>query len=226
MKKKAVVIHSGGLDSSLCLALAAREFGPSEVLSISFCYGQRHKPEITQAEKICKTWGIDHMLLNIDCLEKITESALIGHSIPMNQEDGKAANTLVMGRNGLMVRLGAIHAQHLGAHYIYTGIIEVDAKKMGYRDCTRAYMDLKQEILRQDLGDPMLEIRTPLVYMSKKETLELSYSLGILPFLLQESISCYEGKKLQGCGNCFSCEIRNNAIAEFLSEHKEFPAPF
>jgi len=226
MKKKAVVIHSGGLDSSLCLALAAREFGPHNVLSISFCYGQRNEPELAQADKICKTWDIDHTLLNIDCLEKITKSALIGHSIPMKHAEGQSANTLVTGRNGLMVRLGAIHAKHLGAHYLYTGIIEVDGKKNGYRDCTRAYMDLKQEILRQDLADPTFEIRTPLVFMTKKETLELSYSLGILPFLLQESISCYEGKKLQGCGQCFSCEIRNNAIAEFLSEHKEFPTPF
>jgi 7-cyano-7-deazaguanine synthase len=125
-----------------------------------------------------------------------------------------------------MVRLGAIHAQHLGAHYLYTGIIEVDAKKMGYRDCTRNYMDLKQEILRMDLADPLFEIRTPLVYMTKKETLELSYELGILPFLLQETISCYEGIKVQGCGKCPSCEIRNHAIAEFMSEHPNFPAPF
>lgn len=196
MKKKAVVIHSGGLDSSLCLALAIREFGVENVLSLSFCYGQRHEPELKQAADICQCWGVDHVELSIECLQEITQSALIGNKIPIKHH-GQEANTIVIGRNGLMAQIGAIHANYLGAHCIFMGIIEVDAHKMGYRDCTREYVDLKQQSLRIDLADPSFEIRTPLVKMSKKETLELSHELGILEFLLDKSISCYEGVRHQ-----------------------------
>lgn len=226
MKKSAIVIHSGGLDSSLCLQLAMREFGPKNVLSLSFSYGQRHLPEIVQAKKICQAWNVDHLLLSIDCMEQITESALIGHSQAIEHNANGGANTLVLGRNGLMARLGAIHAQHLGAQCIYLGVIEVDAKRMGYRDCTREYWDLKQQILRMDLADPNFEIRTPLVYMSKCETLELSHKLGVLEFLLKETISCYEGLPRRGCERCPTCEIRNQAIAEFLKMHPSFKMPF
>jgi 7-cyano-7-deazaguanine synthase len=225
MRKKAIVIHSGGLDSSLCLALAIKEFGAKDVLSLSFNYGQRHTPEIIQAAKICQAWGVDHVVLTIECMQEITRSALIGRSIAM-RHDGDAANTLVMGRNGLMARLGAIHAQSLGAKCIFLGILEVDGKRNGYRDCTREYMDLKQQIMRIDLADPLFEIRTPLVHKSKKESLEMSYQLGILDFLLRESITCYEGIPWQGCTKCPSCEIRNTALREFQLSHPQFLMPF
>lgn len=226
MRKKAVVIHSGGLDSSLCLALAIREFGKDEVLSLSFLYGQRHAPETTQAGRICRQWGVDHTVISIDCLKEITESGLIGNAKPiMHLPDGHA-NTLVTGRNGLMARLGAIHAHHLGAGCIYMGIIEADARETGYRDCSRSYMDLKQQILRLDLENPGFEVRTPLVHMSKKETLELSDKLGLLGFLLAETISCYEGVPKQGCMRCPTCIIRNSAIQEFLGDHPGFVMPY
>ena len=98
-----------------------------------------------------------------------------------------------------MARLGAIHAGHLGARYIYMGVIQVEGSHSGYRDCSRAYMDLEQYVLRLDLDDPLFEIRTPIVDMSKKETMDLAYRLGILEFLLHETITCYEGIIRQGC---------------------------
>jgi len=202
--KQAIVVHSGGLDSSLCLALALREFGKENVLSLSFHYNQSHSSEISQAKRICDEWEVDHRILTIECLQKITSSALLGD---------ENASTLVVGRNGLMARLAAIQAHHLGAHYIYMGVIEDDAKQMGYRDCSREYMDLKQQILRQDLADPIFEIRTPLVNMTKKETLALSHRLGILDFLLRETISCYGGVAGLGCQKCPTCKIRNEAVA-------------
>jgi 7-cyano-7-deazaguanine synthase len=225
MKKKALVIHSGGLDSSLCLALAAKEFGKDEVLSLSFNYDQRHSPELLQAQEICDEWKIDHTVISIQCMKSITRSALIGSDIPIHHEKGESANTLVMGRNGLMTRLGAIHAQHLGARCIFLGVLEDDGEQMGYRDCTRHYFDLKQEILRLDLADPLFEIRTPLVALSKKETFELSNKLGLLKFLLDKTISCYEGIRYHGCRRCPSCQIRNTAIAEFMQEHPDFQLP-
>jgi 7-cyano-7-deazaguanine synthase len=226
MKKKAIVIHSGGMDSSICLALAIKEFNADQVLSLSFSYGQRHTPELIQAKKICQDWGVDHVALNIDCLQEITSNALIDSSIPIEHLDNQLPNTLVVGRNGLMAHLGGIHAQHLGAHCIYMGILELEGSNSGYRDCSRVYMDLQQQILRLDLDDPIFEIRTPLIRMMKKETLELANKLGILSYLLQETITCYESVRQQGCRVCPACKLRNNGIKDFINAYPSIKLPY
>lgn len=219
-KKEAIVIHSGGMDSSICLALAKKEFGAEAVLSLSFSYNQRHSNELVQAAKISADWGIDHVELSIACLQEITESALFKGGKKIEHANEKAANTLVTGRNGLMARLGAIHADHLGANCIYMGVIEVEAKKSGYRDCSREYIDLMQQILRMDLANPSFEIRTPLVFMTKAETMVVADSLGLVDYLLKETISCYEGIMGQGCGKCPACVLRNEGIQQWSKAAK------
>ncbi|MGA8164954.1 MAG: 7-cyano-7-deazaguanine synthase QueC [Waddliaceae bacterium] len=218
-KKKAIVLHSGGMDSSICMALAIRAFGVEEILSMSIRYQQRHANELDQAKKICKQWGVAHAVVDVDCLKELTENALLNRDVAIKQPSEGPPNTLVLGRNGLMARLGAIHAHHLGAHCLYMGVIEVEEWNSGYRDCSRAYMDLKQQILRIDLDDPAFEIRTPLVNMSKKETMELAHRLGILEFLWEETISCYEGIRGSGCLMCPACQLRNEGMRLFLKEH-------
>ncbi|NGX42723.1 MAG: 7-cyano-7-deazaguanine synthase [Chlamydiae bacterium] len=225
-KKKALVIHSGGMDSSLCLALALREFGNHDTLSLSFTYQQRHSLELEKAAMICREWGVEHAVVNIDCLQELTDNALMNSKIPIEHLPDQPPNTLVTGRNGLMARLGAIHAHHLGVHCIYMGVMEIEEANSGYRDCSRAYMDLKQEILRQDLADPTFEILTPLVKMTKKETLELAEKLGILNFLLKETITCYEGLPQKGCMACPACKLRNEGIRQFSKAHPEALLPY
>lgn len=220
MLKKAIVIHSGGMDSSLCLALAIKEFSRENVLSLSFSYDQRHSQELKQAAKICSDWKVDHKILDVDILQQITSNALMNPSISIEHKEGSPPNTLVIGRNGLMAHLGAIYAHHLGLNILYMGIIEIEESNSGYRDCSRAYMDLKQQIMRIDLDDPRFEIRTPLVHMTKKETLILAQSLGILNYLLEETISCYEGLPRLGCLRCPACKLRNEGINQF---RKDFP---
>lgn len=214
------------MDSSLCLALALCTYQPENLLSLSYCYHQRHTNELEQAKKICQDWNVDHVVLNIDCLQQITHNALTNHNISIAYIENGLPNTLVTGRNGLMIRLAAIHAESLGVHYLYTGIIEVDGAHTGYRDCSRKYMDLKQEILRIDLNDPTFEIRTPLVFLSKKETLELAHRLGVLEYLLRETITCYEGVPQVGCRTCPSCLLRNAGIRNFHQEYPHVPLPY
>lgn len=225
INKQAIVVHSGGMDSSLCLALAIREFGANNVLSMSFSYGQRHSVELEQSAKICRDWNVDHIVLNIDCLQEITENAMMNKTLEIVHASSSPANTLVVGRNGLMARLAAIHAEHLGANCIYLGVIEVEAVS-GYRDCTRAYMDLLQQILQIDLDNDNFEIRTPLVYMTKYQTMELGYELGVLEYLLKETITCYRGVPKAGCGDCPSCKLRNEGIKKFLAKHPTFAMPY
>lgn len=222
MKKKAVVVHSGGMDSSLCLALAIKEFGAENVLSVSFSYNQRHSIELTRADEISKHFKVDHVVLDLSCLSQITESALIGHDKKIEHIKGEAPNTLVTGRNGLMARVAGIHANSLGAHYIYMGVMELEAANSGYRDCSRAYMDIIQSALRMDFADPTFEIRTPLVRMNKKETMELGYQLGVLEYLVEHTITCYEGIEKEGCLKCPACKLRNEGLKIFSLEHPEF----
>ncbi|MCB1135827.1 MAG: 7-cyano-7-deazaguanine synthase QueC [Chlamydiia bacterium] len=220
-KKQAIVVHSGGMDSSICLAEACRLYGPDSVLSLSFSYGQRHAEELLRARAIAEAFGASHVVLDISCLRQITRNALTEHSLDISHEAGEAPNTLVEGRNGLMARLAAIHAKSLGAHVIYMGVIEVEEANSGYRDCSRLYMDKMQDILRMDLGLPDFEIRTPLVKMTKAQTMAYADALGVLPFLLETSISCYRGIPGAGCRDCPACVLRNEGIRTYLTQHPE-----
>ena len=222
MKKETVIVHSGGMDSSLCLALAKEEYGAENILSISFSYGQRHSKELEFAEKICNDWKIDHRIINIDCLNKITESALLNKTEKIQGSDDSSPNTLVVGRNGLMARVAAIHADSIKANSIYMGVIEVEEANSGYRDCSRKYMDIIQAALRMDFANPKFDIKTPLVYMDKKETMELGHELGVLDYLLENTLSCYEGKPNAGCGKCPACKLRNEGILLFCKDHPDF----
>ncbi len=222
MKKNAVVVHSGGMDSSLCLALAVREFGAPAVLSVSFTYNQRHSIELHRAQEISQHFGVDHVELDLSCLSQITESALIGKDKAIEHLAGKVPNTLVTGRNGLMARVAGIHADSLGAHCIYMGVLELEAANSGYRDCSRSYMDLIQSSLRLDFANPSFEIRTPLVSMTKKETMELGHSLGVLEYLLETTVTCYEGIGKEGCLKCPACKLRNQGLKIFALEHPDF----
>lgn len=218
-KKKALVIHSGGMDSSICLALAIKKYSKENVLSLSFTYDQRHSTELEQAQKICKTWEVDHAVLDISCLKEITTNALTNRSIEIKHETGSPPNTLVVGRNGLMAYIGGIHAHQLGASCIYLGVLGLEGNHSGYRDCSRAYMDLVQALLRMDLNDQSFIIETPLVEMNKKETLLLAKELGILEYLLEETVTCYEGIQKQGCKVCPSCLLRNEGIRQYQLDY-------
>jgi 7-cyano-7-deazaguanine synthase len=222
ISKKAVVVHSGGMDSTLCLSLALEQYGAEHVLSLSFSYGQRHSNELDQARKICADWNVDHTVINIDCLNKITHSALTDSSIKISHKVGEDPNTLVVGRNGLMARIAAIHANELGAECIFMGVIEVEEANSGYRDCSRKYMDIVQAALRLDFGNQAFDIKTPIVYMTKKQTMELSYQMGNLQYLLENTITCYEGVIGVGCKKCPACKLRNEGITEFVKDNDDF----
>jgi 7-cyano-7-deazaguanine synthase len=225
-QKQAIVVHSGGMDSSLCLALAIKEFGADQVLAMSFRYGQRHSVELEQAAKICEHFAVDRVELEIGCLTQITTNALMNENAAITHTADAAPSTLVVGRNGLMARLAAIHADSLGAQYVYLGVIEVESANSGYRDCSRDYMDRLQDILRDDLNDSTFAIRTPVVKMTKAETMQLGHELGVLYYLLQATVTCYRGIPKQGCRTCPACELRNEGIVQFAQSNPHVSLPY
>jgi len=226
MSKTAIVAHSGGMDSSICLALAIREHGAQNVLAFNVNYGQRHHQDTAQAAKICQHFGVDQFSVAIDFLSKITTNALMDKNIEICHEPGKSPNTLVLGRNGLIARLAAIFGDNYGARQLYMGVIEVESSNSGYRDCSRHYMDLTQELLRLDLDKPDFVIKTPVVFMTKAETMECALDLGILEYLLENTVTCYRGLPKQGCQTCPACQLRNAGIREFLHKNPMFIMPY
>jgi 7-cyano-7-deazaguanine synthase len=217
LSKKAIVVHSGGMDSSICLALAIKEHGAENVLALSFTYGQRHSNELNEARFICDQWKVDRTVIDLNCLGQITSNALMDKTQKIEHKKNEAPNTLVVGRNGLMARVAAIHANSIGAKCIYMGVIEVEEANSGYRDCSRHYMDIIEKALRLDFDDDSFSIKTPIVYMTKKETMGLAKELGVLEFLLENTITCYEGIPKFGCGKCPACLLRNEGIKSYLA---------
>ncbi len=205
---KSVVVHSGGMDSSICLALAIRQFSKEEVISLSFDYEQRHALELEAAARIAGDWGVEHQVIPVDVLKQVTDNALMNQA----QEIRSTADSLVVGRNGLMARLAAIYAHHRGARAIVMGVLELETD---YRDCSRHYMDLMQEILRIDLADNLFEIQTPLIALTKAETMHVAEELGVLDYLLEHTVTCYRGIPREGCGNCPSCLLRQQGLEQY-----------
>ena len=222
VKKATIVVHSGGMDSSLCLAIAVDDVGAENVLSMTFDYGQRHSAELEQAKIISDYFKVDHIVVPISSLREITSNSLLHHNLTIEDaKDGTPPNTMVVGRNGLMARIAAIHADYLGANSIFMGVMELEEANSGYRDCSRKYMEILQAALRVDFANPQFEIKTPLVYLTKKQALDVAYQMGHAEFLLENTLSCYEGVRGYGCGTCPACVLRNDGIKEFLSEHPD-----
>jgi 7-cyano-7-deazaguanine synthase len=218
---KALIIHSGGMDSSLCLAMAIQEFGSDAVISLGFDYGQRHEVELMAAQKIADYFKVKRMVIQIPFYQNVTKSALLDKSEEIKKLPNNIPNTMVLGRNGLMGQIAGIYANSLGIKKIYMGVMELESSNSGYRDCSRQYMDQLQGLLRMDFADESFEIKTPVINYTKMETMELADQLGVLNFLLEETITCYNGIKNIGCQSCPACLLRNDGIKNFYLSHKE-----
>jgi 7-cyano-7-deazaguanine synthase len=217
----AIVLHSGGMDSSICLALAAREYGPSHVLSLGFNYHQRHTVELQAAEKIAADLGIRRKVIQVEPLPGWESSSLVNRQIAVRHE-GSIPNSFVLGRNGLFLMMTTPLIASLNARAVYAGVMEIEGH---YPDCSRKYIELVQSVMRIDLQNPEFVIQTPLISMTKMQTMELANSLNILDYLLEHTISCYEGIARLGCTKCPACRLRNNAIRQFYTSHPHLTLP-
>ncbi len=209
---KAVVVLSGGQDSALCLALAVKRYGASEVAAISFEYGQLHKLEIKYARKMAKHFKVaEFKLVKLDFYNTITDNALMNGRLPIRK--GKVCpNTVVEGRNALFLMLAAIWAKSLGAKDIYTGVSEADYS--GYPDCREVFIRSQQRTICLALDYP-INIVTPFMHKTKVYEWALSAKLGIFDLIKNETVTCYNGIPGSGCGKCPSCKLRNRALKEY-----------
>ncbi len=210
--KKAVVIFSGGQDSTTCLFQAIKEFGRENVEVVTFQYGQRHAIELEKAAWIARDLGIKQTLIDTSVIKAITSNALISET--EIKQEGDKPNTFVDGRNALFLLYTAIYAKGQGISTIFTGVCETDFS--GYPDCRDVFIKSMNVTLNLAM-DYNFNIRTPLMYLTKKETWQLADELGAFDYIRQHTHTCYLGVE-GGCHTCPSCLLREKGLNEYLTE--------
>lgn len=218
-KQKAVVVFSGGQDSTTLLGWAKDTF--SEVVAVSFDYGQKHNIELVQSKKICSELEIEHHLLNVDLLNQLAPNALTRTDIEVchhsDVKEGKEPNTVVRGRNGLFGWLASIFASTHGIQNVILGTCESDYS--GYIDCRDSFIKALQVAVNMGI-DENIRIHTPLMFLNKTETWELADKHNILKLVIEESHTCYNGDRssIFGCKECPACKLRNDSLIEYTNK--------
>jgi 7-cyano-7-deazaguanine synthase len=227
--RKALVLFSGGQDSTTCLAWALDRY--AEVETLAFDYGQRHRIELdcrnTVRAEIARqfpAWvgklGADH-LLDLSLLGQISDTALTSERAIELQANG-LPNTFVPGRNLLFLTFAATLAYRRGASVLVGGMCETDFS--GYPDCRDTTMKAMQAALTMGL-DRRVAIETPLMWIDKADTWRLARELGgeeLIALILEETVTCYRSERGarhdwgHGCGACPACELRRRGYEKWL----------
>ena len=215
--RKALVIFSGGQDSTTCLIQAIAEYGVENVETVTFQYGQRHAIELAKARWIAQDLGVKQTLIDTSVIKSITHNALMDENATIELKDGELPNTFVDGRNALFLLYAAIYAKGQGIHDIITGVCETDFS--GYPDCRDVFVKSMNVTLNLAMDYPF-NLKTPLMYLTKAQTWALADELGALDYVRQHSHTCYEGVE-GGCGECPSCKLRDNGLQEYLATKAE-----
>lgn len=216
--KKAVVVFSGGQDSTTCLVQALKEF--DEVHAITFDYGQRHRLEIEVAQALADKLAVAaHKVMDVGLLNELAISSLTRDDIPVSHElqENGLPNSFVPGRNILFLTLAGIYAYQIGAQTVITGVCETDFS--GYPDCRNDFVKAMNSALVQGM-DRDLEIRTPLMWLNKAETWAMADQNDALELVRNETLTCYNGIIGDGCGGCPSCDLRKAGLTDYL-ENRE-----
>ena len=226
----ALVLFSGGQDSTVCLAWALERF--SRVETIGFDYGQRHAIELSVRARLREKmsalksgWaarlGDDHMI-KLEALAAISDTALTRQTA-IEIADSGLPTTFVPGRNLVFFCFAGALAYRRGARHLVAGMCETDYS--GYPDCRDDTIKAMQVALTLGL-DKRVAIHTPLMWIDKAETFALAVEIGgeaFLDLLIEESHSCYLGDRTRrhdwgyGCGTCPACQLRAQGFAKFKS---------
>ncbi|WP_188689792.1 7-cyano-7-deazaguanine synthase QueC [Pullulanibacillus camelliae] len=215
--EKAVVVFSGGQDSTTCLFWAKEHF--KEVEAVTFNYNQRHSLEIECATNIARELGVKHHILDMSLLNQLAPSALTRTDIAVSEgENGDLPSTFVPGRNLIFLSFAGILAHQIGAKHIITGVCETDFS--GYPDCRDAFVKALNVTLNLSMDKPFV-IHTPLMWLDKAQTWGLADELGALDFVRQKTLTCYNGVIADGCGECPACKLRNQGLEKYLTTREK-----
>jgi len=221
---KALVIFSGGQDSTTCLGWALKKY--PEVEAITFKYGQKHSIEIQQAKKICDKHGVKQHIIDISFFGKIVDSALTSNG-DVNKQHPMLVHlpaSYVPNRNAMFITIAHALAQKIKADVLITGVCETDYS--GYPDCRLVFVRSIERSLNSG-ADVSIKIKTPLMRLNKTQIWQLSKDVGIINDVIELSHTCYNGirdKKFTwgyGCDNCPACKLRKQGFIQFNEQRND-----
>ncbi|MCQ2131476.1 MAG: 7-cyano-7-deazaguanine synthase QueC [Bacteroidales bacterium] len=215
--EKALVVFSGGQDSTTCLFWAKKHF--KEVIALSFAYGQRHANEVEIAREIAEVAGVEWHCLDAGFISGLSHNSLTDMSISVDKEKPSDAlpNTFVPGRNMFFLSIAAVFARERGIRHLVTGVSQTDFS--GYPDCRDNFIKSLNVTINLAMEEQFV-IHTPLMWMDKAQVWALSDELGVFDLVREKTITCYNGVVGDGCGECPSCRLRKKGLEEYLSIRK------
>ncbi|MBQ3393215.1 MAG: 7-cyano-7-deazaguanine synthase QueC [Lachnospiraceae bacterium] len=216
---KALVLSSGGLDSTTALAMAVRKYGKDNVIALSVSYGQKHDKEIKAADAVAQYYGVEHLSLDLARIFQYSNCSLLKQSTEEIPEESyaeqiketggaKPVSTYVPFRNGLFLSTAASIALSKDCGVIYYGAHADDAAGAAYPDCSEVFNNAMSEAIWEGSGH-QLRIEAPFVGITKADVVKIGLELGV-PYEL--TWSCYEGGD-KPCGRCATCLDRAKAFA-------------
>lgn len=217
-KENALVLFSGGQDSTTCLFWAISQF--KTVTALCFTYGQRHAQEVEVARDIAKKANVSFQVMDATIISHLSPNSLTDNSIEMDQDQptDSVPNTFVPGRNMLFISLAASLAFSRNIRHIVTGVSE--AEFSGYPDCRNTFI-LSLNATMNLAMDKNFQIHTPLMWKNKEDVWQLADSLGVFDLVRYQTLTCYKGVMAEGCGECPACKLRNKGLNNYLKNRQK-----
>jgi len=218
-KKKALILLSGGQDSAACLGWSIREWGATNLLAVTFDYGQRHKVEIEVARSIASRLHVQQSIFAFDLLKELGGSALMKSHGPLQGSIDNLPVTFVPGRNILFLSIAATIAYQSSIANVVIGVSNIDYS--GYPDCRPDFISAMADALARGL-EANIVLHAPLQNRTKAEVFKLAEECGVLSEVL-DSHTCYAGVRDvvhpwgRGCGVCQACLLRAKGYHGFLA---------
>lgn len=215
INEPAVVLLSGGQDSTTCLFWALKEF--KTVYAVSFLYGQKHREECELARSVAEGAGVEFHLLDASFMTSLGRNSLTDPEMAMDADKpaGALPNTFVPGRNLFFLSIAAVFARERGVRHLVTGVSQTDFS--GYPDCRDSFIRSLNVSLNLAMEEQFV-IHTPLMWINKRETWALADTLGVFTLIRDHTLTCYNGVLGAGCGNCPACKLRRKGLEEYLAE--------
>lgn len=210
----ALVLFSGGQDSTTCLYWAKKTFRNVSALCIS--YGQRHSLEVVVARKIAENANVSFKELDASLISQLAPNSLTDSSITMDEEqpDGTFPNTFVPGRNLLFLTFAATIAYSKNISNIVIGVSEADYS--GYPDCRSDFIRSANATINLALESDF-KIHTPLMSLDKAGVWQMADELGVFDIIKNDTLTCYKGVAGEGCGECPACKLRKKGHEQYLA---------